>query len=110
MAIVPESERLLTIERKDSEDGTPTLVCKGRLNLESANHFRQEVKALSSNHGVVLVDMNGIGAVDSTGLGSILGTYVSAKNEGCQMVLVNVNPRVRDLLNVTKLTTVLSVR
>ena len=110
MATAPDSQSLLTIERKDAEDGTPTLVCRGRLNLDSANMFRQEVKALSSNHGVVLVDMNGIGAVDSTGLGSILGTYVSAKNDGCQMVLVNVNPRVRDLLNVTKLTTVLTVR
>ena len=110
MATVPDSQRWLTIEHQAADDGTPTLLCKGRINLESANMFRQEVKALSSNNGLVLVDLSGVETVDSTGLGSILGTYVSAKNDGCDLVLVNVNPRVKDLLNITKLTTVLTVK
>lgn len=110
MATTPSGQRLLTIEHSVAEDGTPTLVCKGRVNLESANALRAEVKSLSSTHGVVLADLSGVDAVDSAGLGSILGTYVSAKNDGCELVLVNVHPRVRDLLNITKLTSVLAVR
>lgn len=109
MATTPSGQRLLNIERRISEDGTPTLVCKGRINLDSANALRAEVKSLSSTHGTVQADLSGVDAVDSAGLGSILGTYVSAKNDGCDLVLVNVHPRVRDLLNITKLTTVLSV-
>lgn len=110
MATTPSGQRSLSIEHNVSEDGTPTLVCKGRINLDSANALRAEVKSLSPTHGVVLVDLNGVDGVDSAGLGSILGTYVSAKNDGCELVLVNVNPRVRDLLNITKLATVLSVK
>lgn len=110
MATVPEAQRWLTIEHGVAEDGTPTLVCKGRMNLESANLFRAEVKSLSPAHRTVLADLSAVDSVDSAGLGSILGTYVSAKNDGCELVLVNVHPRVRDLLNITKLTTVLTIQ
>jgi anti-sigma B factor antagonist len=104
------TQRSLTIEHSVATDGTPTLICKGRINVESAGLFRNEVKALSSSHKTVLADLSGVASVDSSGLGSILGTYVSAKNEGCDLILVNVNPGVRDLLNITKLTTVLGVQ
>lgn len=109
MATTPSGQRLLTIEHSVSEDGTPTLICKGRINLDSANALRAEVKSLSPAHRTVLVDLSGVDAVDSAGLGSILGTYVSAKNDGCELVLINVHPRVKDLLNITKLTSVLSI-
>lgn len=110
VATVPGAQRWLTIERRVAEDGTPTLACKGRMNLESANQFRQEVKSLSPTHHTVLADLSGVDAVDSAGLGSILGTYVSAKSDGCELMLVNVHPRVKDLLDITKLTSVLSIR
>jgi anti-sigma B factor antagonist len=110
VATTPSSQRFLTIERNDSADGTPTLICKGRINLESANAFRAEVKSLSSTHSKVFADLSGVEAVDSSGLGSVLGTYVSAKNDGCELVLINVHPRVKDLLNITKLTSVLAVQ
>ncbi len=110
MATTPSGQRLLTIEHTVAEDGTPTLVCKGRINLESANALRDQVKSLARTHGVVLADLSGVDAVDSAGLGSILGTYVSAKGDGCELVLINVHPRVKDLLNITKLTSVLSIQ
>ena len=109
MATTPSSQRLLTIERHDDEDGTPTLICKGRINLESANVFRTEVKSLSPSHPIVHADLNGVDSVDSSGLGSVLGTYVSAKGDGCELKLINVHPRVKDLLNITHLTAVLGV-
>ncbi len=110
MDTTPSTQRLLTIERNVSADGTPTLLCKGRINLESASLFRNEVKSLSPSHKTVIADLSGVDAVDSSGLGSILGTYVSARNDGCNLTLVNVHPRVKDLLNITKLTAVLGVQ
>ncbi len=110
LATTPGPQRWLTIEHNVAEDGTPTLVCKGRINLESANVFRSEVKSLSPTHQKLFADMSGVDSVDSSGLGSILGTYVSAKGDGCDLVLVNVHPRVRDLLNITHLTSVLGVK
>jgi len=110
MSTTPGAQRTLSIEHHVDENGTPRLICRGRVNLESAATFRNEVKSLSPGNKKLLVDMSGVDAVDSSGLGSILGTYVSAKNDGCEMILVNVHPRVKDLLNITRLTSVLGVQ
>jgi len=110
VATIPSPQRFLTIEQSVSADGTPTLICKGRINLDSANAFRKEVKSLSPTHPTLLADLSGVDAIDSSGLGSVLGTYVSAKNDGCDLVLINIHPRVKDLLDITKLTSVLAVK
>jgi anti-anti-sigma factor len=98
------SVHLLTIEQSVSPEGTLTLVCRGRLTLETATQFRSEVKSLASQHKLLLADLSAVHSVDSSGLGSIFGTYISAKSQGCDLMLVNVHPRIKDLLNITNLT------
>ena len=103
-------QRELTIDLRLSPDGTPTLVCRGRMVLESATQFRAKVKNLTPEHKLLLADLSGVDFVDSSGLGSILGTYISALSDGCNLKLINVHPRVRDLLNITRLNTVFDDR
>lgn len=110
MSSSPTPQRNLTIDHVVAEDGVPTLVCRGRINLESAGLFRSEVKNLALQHKLVLADLSGVDAVDSSGLGSILGTYISAKSDNCELRLINVHPRVKDLLNLTHLNSVFEGR
>jgi len=105
----PSAHRTLTIERATDEYGTPVLICRGRMTLETAEQFRIEVKNLAAEHKQVDADFAGVDSVDSAGLGSVLGTYISAKNAGCELTLIKVHPRVKDLLNMTHLTQVLRV-
>jgi anti-anti-sigma factor len=98
---------MLTVEHAENENGFPVLLCRGRITLENADVFRTEVKKLSPSHKFVFADLNGVDSVDSSGLGTILGTYISAQKDGCELKLINVHPRVRDLLNITRLTEVL---
>jgi len=100
----PASYKALTIEQSVSEGGTLTLVCRGRITLETAAQFKSEVKSLASQHKLLLADLSAVYSVDSAGLGSIFGTYLSVKSQGCDLMLVNVHPRIKDLLNVTNLT------
>ena len=100
----------MIIEHNASEGGTPTLVCRGRITMETANHFRSEVKTLAPKHKFLKADLGGVDFVDSEGLGSILGTYIFALSHGFNLVLVNVNSRVRDLLNITHLEAVFGNR
>ncbi len=109
MALTPTPQQPFTVELTFSADGTPTLLCRGRMNLETAAIFRSEVKKLSTSHHTVFADLSGVDAVDSSGLGSVLGTYVSAQGDGCNLVLVNVHPHVKDLLNITHLTSVFDI-
>ena len=100
----------LIIEHTASDGGTPTLVCRGRITMETANHFRSEIKTLAPKHRFLKADLGGIDFVDSEGLGSILGTYIVALSHGCDLMLVNVNSRVKDLLDITHLEAVFGNR
>jgi anti-sigma B factor antagonist len=102
--------RNLAIAHATGEDGTPVLICNGRFVLESSHALKDEVKKLSPHHKLVEADLNGVDYVDSAGLGALLGIYVSAQNDGCHLKLINVNPRVKDLLNMTHLTSVFEKR
>ena len=110
MSTNPAPIRSLSIEQKTDDDGNPVLVCSGRMNLETTEQFKTEVKKLSADHKQIDADMSAIDNIDSAGLGSLLGTYISAKNQGCDLRLINVNPRLKDLLNITHLTSVLNVQ
>ena len=99
--------RALTIEQSVSPNGTLTLVCRGRLTLETACDFRSVVKSLVSQHKLLLADLSAVHSVDSVGLGIICTTYISAKSCGCDLAFVNVHPRIKDLLNITNLTSFL---
>ncbi len=102
----PPPQRKLSIDRSAWSDGTPTLICRGRLTHETSTLLKSEVKSLSSQHKHVMADMSEVTFVDSSGLGGLLGIYVSAKSDGCYLELVNVHPHLRDLLNMTHLTAV----
>ena len=100
----------LIIEHAVSDGGTPTLVCRGRITMETASQFRSEINTLAPKHKFLKADLGGIDFVDSEGLGSILGTYIVASSHGCDLMLVNVNSRVKDLLKITHLEVVFENR
>ena len=106
----PPPQRKLTIDRSSWSDGTPTLICRGRLTQETSNLLKSEVKSLSPQHRHVMADMSEVTFVDSAGLGGLLGIYVSAKSDGCYLELVNVHPHLRDLLNMTHLTAIFAAK
>jgi anti-sigma B factor antagonist len=54
----------------------------------------------------LLIDLSGVSYVDSAGLGELVQTYVTAKNRGGRLRLLNPTKRLNDLLVVTKLLTV----
>ncbi len=61
---------------------------------------------LQQGHKNVLVDLGAVSFVDSTGLGTLVQSYVTTKNRGGALKLVNVTKRINDLLVVTRLLTV----
>ena len=47
-----------------------------------------------------------VGGIDSAGLGEMVGSYATVTNQGGQIKLLNVQSKVHDLLQITKLYTV----
>ncbi len=77
--------------------------CRGRLVREATDQLRQTVKPLISQTRCVVLDLTGLAHMDSSGLGALVGLYVSAKTAGCQLQLINLNQRIRQLLGMTHL-------
>ena len=67
-----------------------------------------EVKC--SGYSKVLADFSQVSYIDSTGIGFLIGIYTSIlKNASGRFVLANLNRRVRDVLELTRLANVIPI-
>jgi anti-sigma B factor antagonist len=61
---------------------------------------------IQQGHKSILVDLGAVSYVDSAGLGQLVQAYVTTRNKGGALKLVNVTKRLSDLLVLTRLVTV----
>ncbi|MGE5206368.1 MAG: STAS domain-containing protein [Chlamydiota bacterium] len=102
MATTPGSPRLLTLRTRTEPDAI-VVECRGRLVREATDQLRQTVKPLIAQTSCLVLDLTDLAHMDSSGLGALVGLYVSAKTTGCQLQLINLNQRIRQLLGMTHL-------
>jgi anti-anti-sigma factor len=83
-----------------------TIKCHGRLLCESAQEIRNLVKPLiQARRRRIVIDCSDLQSLDSSGLGALVSLKVSAFNKGLvKLELVNLSPRVSELLRLTRLT------
>jgi anti-sigma B factor antagonist len=85
------------------------VTCHGRLTSATGESLHVAVKELIEKGGHILIDCADVPFVDSSGLGVLVGLKVSAISKGyCTLELVKLSPRISDLLNLTKLTSIFS--
>jgi anti-sigma B factor antagonist len=95
----------LKIERQGN---VATVKCSGKLVLGVCDHLSNKVKPLIPESERIVLDLTELTNMDSMGLGTIVRLYVSAKSAGCCLELVNMAPRIRQLLGITNLLSVLT--
>lgn len=86
-------------------DGHIIVEASGRIESgEACLQLRELTRRLASDEGRYLVlNLSGITYMDSTGLGLLLSIYATIRNQGGDLKLLNVSPRVEELLKATKL-------
>jgi anti-sigma B factor antagonist len=77
--------------------------CRGRLVSGAHDSFYAEVRQLIPANKRIILDLTDLAQMDSMGLGTLVRLYVSAKSAGCNLELINVGKKIRQLLDVTKL-------
>ena len=92
----------LTVDVRTSGDAA-TVHCSGRLTVTSGSQLRTEVKRLLPQTRVVTIDLTNITLMDSVGLGTIAALYASARTAGCELQVVNISARIREIFSVTRL-------
>jgi anti-sigma B factor antagonist len=80
----------------------------GKITLgEGSGLLRSTIKDLvTAGSKNILLNLAGVTYLDSAGLGEMVGSYATVTNQGGQIKLVNVQSKVGDLLQITKLYTV----
>jgi anti-anti-sigma factor len=82
--------------------------CEGRLvtaDHEYLHAKKDEIKG--ANCKKVLADFSEVSEIGSAGIGFIVGVYTSTENSGGRFVLVGPRPRVREVLDLTHVSTVI---
>lgn len=85
-----------------------TVKCHGRLVMGVCDVLSNKVRGLIPGSKRIVLDLTDLKQMDSMGLGTIVRLYVSAKAGGSCLVLVNMGARIRQLLGVTNLLSVLT--
>jgi anti-anti-sigma factor len=86
-----------------------TVKCHGKLVNETAGELKELVKPLLAEGGRIIIDLGDVNYLDSSGLGALVGLKVSAIKQGlCILELVNMTPRVLELMRISNLVQMLS--
>ena len=105
----------MTVNMKTSTrqvDGITILDCSGRITLgEGSVILRDAVRELlSKGNKKILLNLGDVSYIDSSGIGELVSAYTTVRNHGGELKLLNLQKKVHDLLQITKLYTVFDVR
>ena len=97
----------LKINIRETADAA-ILDMSGRVSLgEALGDLRDSIReALAGDQKNILLNLAEVNYIDSSGLGQLIGSYATVTSRGGQMKLLNLQKRVNDLMQITKLLTV----
>jgi anti-sigma B factor antagonist len=102
MAASPIPLPELTCETLKTPDET-LVRCIGRITSSSSNILQNRVRELIPGSDRIVLDLTEVSYLDSSGLGTLVALYISAKRQHCELKLINLTDRLKQLFRVTKL-------
>jgi len=92
-------------------DGVMVVDISGRIVLGEGGSLRETINAvLFSGEKKLLLNLAEVNYIDSTGLGELISAHTSVQKDGGQIQFLKLTNKVRDLLQITKLYTVLNIK
>src|SRR6202167_5206945 len=93
-------------------DGITIVDLSGRITLaEGSVILRDTIKdLLGKGQKKILLNLGDVSYIDSSGIGELVSAFTSVRNQGGELKLLNLNKKVHDLLQITKLYTVFDVK
>jgi anti-sigma B factor antagonist len=83
----------------------------GRITLGEGSTLLRDLirEKLAEGRKKIVMNLAGINYIDSTGLGELVSGYRLIKSQGGELKLLNLNKKVSDLLQITRLYTVFDI-
>ena len=102
----------MSVKLNSRQVGDVTVVdVAGRITLgEGSSALRDALRdMINKNQKKILLNLGEVNYIDSSGIGELVSGFTTVTNSGGQLKLLNLNKRVKDLLQITKLYTVFDV-
>ena len=102
----------MSVKLNTRQVGDVTVVdVAGRITLgEGSSALRDSLRdMINKNQKKILLNLGDVSYIDSSGIGELVSGFTTVTNSGGQLKLLNLNKRVKDLLQITKLYTVFDV-
>jgi anti-sigma B factor antagonist len=96
----------LSLKTEKPNTGEALVHGTGRITAENADTLQATVRQLIPDCKRIVLDLTGIDSIDSSGLGALVSVYLAAARVNCELELSNPKSRVRDLLKLSKLTSI----
>src|SRR5215813_11839630 len=103
MGQTPQANPTLKLETTTTSEET-VIRCIGKLTYTSCEALRTTVHSLLPQTKRLVLDLKDMTYLDSFGLGVLVGVYLSAKRQDCQLRLINVDEQAKHLIRITHLT------
>ena len=83
----------------------------GRITLGEGNVMLREIVRELAEQGTkkIVLNLGEVNYIDSSGIGELVKTHTTIRNQGGQLRLINLNKRIHDLLEMTKLYAVFDI-
>ena len=75
----------------------------GRITSSTSPLMQSTVRKVIPEKKTIVLDLSKVSYMDSSGLGALVGLWVSAQKAGCELKLISLSQRVKELLHLTSL-------
>lgn len=89
-------------------EGVTILEPKGKITIGAGDVALRDAvtESLEAGGRHILLDLQQVSTIDSSGVGEMVSAYTTVTNRGGQLKLLNLPPKVADILQITQLITV----
>ena len=101
--VKPNPELTLSTEKKDTE---ALVHASGRITAVTSAQLQSTIRALFPGRKRVVLSLKDVHYIDSSGIGALVSVHMAAGKAQSVLELTNLQPRIRDLFELTRLTAV----
>ncbi len=96
---------------KRERDGVTILSVEGKVTIGKGDIVLRETvqQAMGDGPAKMLINLRDVTTIDSSGVGELVSAFTTVTNRGGKLKLMNLPPKVNDILQITQLITVFEV-
>jgi anti-sigma B factor antagonist len=93
---------------KRVRDGVTILEVEGKITIGKGDVALREAvhQALADGATKIVMNLGSVSTIDSSGVGELVSAFTTVTNRGGRLKLLNLPPKVNDILQITQLITV----